>query len=110
MIGEIVRVTRIANDMTIKDLAKKSKISTSYISEIENNKKSSSISTLIKIAVGFDLELSELLLFDEYHNSLIGKKEKLEIYRSLLLKILETYETNQNNCSKSLNKEYKKIN
>ena len=35
MIGEVVRVTRVANDMTINDLSKKSQVSKSYITEIE---------------------------------------------------------------------------
>ena len=45
-----------------------------------------------KLSEGFNLDIEDLLLLDEYHNSLIGKKEKLEIYRMLLLKTLETYE------------------
>ena len=83
MIGEVVRVTRIANDFTTKDLSEKSQVSKSYINEIEKGN---------KLSEGFNLDIEDLLLLDEYHNSLIGKKEKLEIYRMLLLKTLETYE------------------
>ena len=42
MIGEVVRVTRIANDFTIKDLSEKSQVSKSYINEIEKGKKTPS--------------------------------------------------------------------
>lgn len=92
MIGEVVRVTRIANDFTTKDLSEKSQVSKSYINEIEKGKKTPSNDILNKLSEGFNLDIEDLLLLDEYHNSLIGKKEKLEIYRMLLLKTLETYE------------------
>ena len=92
MIGEVVRVTRIANDFTTKDLSEKSQVSKSYINEIEKDKKTPSNDILNKLSKEFDLEFEDLLLLEEYHNSLIGKKEKLEIYRMLLLKTLETYE------------------
>ena len=39
MIREVVRVTRIANDFTTKDLSEKSQVSKSYINEIEKGKK-----------------------------------------------------------------------
>ena len=92
MIGEVVRVTRIANDFTTKDLSEKSQVSKSYINEIEKGKKNPSDNILNKLSEGFNLDIEDLLLLDDYLNSLIGKKEKLEIYRMLLLKTLETYE------------------
>lgn len=42
MIREVVRVTRIANDFTTKDLSEKSQVSKSYINEIEKGKKTPS--------------------------------------------------------------------
>ncbi len=92
MIGEVVRVTRIANDFTTKDLSEKSQVSKSYINEIEKGKKTPSNDILNKLSEGFNLDIKDLLFLDKYHDSLIGKKEKLEIYRMLLLKTLETYE------------------
>ena len=92
MIGEVVRVTRIANDFTTKDLSEKSQVSKSYINEIEKEKKTPSNDILNKLSEGFNLDVENLLELNEYHDSLIGKKEKLEIYRMLLLKTLETYE------------------
>lgn len=112
MIGEAVRVTRIANDMTKKELAKKAKISISYLHEIETNiKKNLSCDMLKKISAACHITASELLEFNEYHDFLleekskneslemkefydlfIGEKEKLEIYQLLLLKILESYQ------------------
>ena len=92
MIGEVVKVTRVANDMTTKDLSEKSQVSKSYINEIEKGKKTPSNDILNKLSEGFNLDVENLLELNEYHDSLIGKKEKLEIYRMLLLKTLETYE------------------
>ena len=45
-----------------------------------------------KLSEGFNLDIEDLLILNKYHDSLIDKKEKLEIYRMLLLKTLETYE------------------
>lgn len=92
MIGEVVRVTRIANDFTTKDLSEKSQVSKSYINEIEKGKKNPSDNILNKLSEGFNLDIEDLLILNKYHDSLISKKEKLEIYRMLLLKTLETYE------------------
>ena len=39
MIGEVVKVTRIANDFTTKNLSEKSQVSKSYINEIEKEVK-----------------------------------------------------------------------
>lgn len=35
MIGEVLRVVRIANDMHIKDVSEKSNISISYLTDLE---------------------------------------------------------------------------
>lgn len=38
-IGEVLRLLRIANDLSISELSKKTSISKSYITEIEKGKK-----------------------------------------------------------------------
>ena len=54
MIGEVVRVTRIANDMTTKNLSEKSQVSKSYINEIEKRKENTSNDILNKLSEGFN--------------------------------------------------------
>lgn len=96
MIGEVLRVVRIANDMSIKDVSKNSSVSVSYLTDLEKNKKSNpSISTLEKICVAHNLNVSDLFELDEYHESIVGLKEKLKIYQLLLIKILELYNTKE---------------
>lgn len=119
MIGEVIRVTRVANDITKKDLAQKSKVSNSYLHDIEtNNKKNISYEILKKISTACNLSLSELLEINEYHDFLLEEKlkktlqknselENLKIYQQLLLKILKTYrekDTSNHKLTKSKNK------
>ena len=65
MIGEVVRVTRIANDLTTEDLSEKSQVSKSYINEIEKGKKTPSYDILNKLSKEFDVEVEDLLLLEE---------------------------------------------
>jgi len=92
MISEVLRVVRIANDMSIKEVSNNSNVSVSYISEIEKNKHNNpSIYTLEKICMAYNLKVSDLLSLDEYHESIIGLKEQLKIYQLLLIKTLDLY-------------------
>lgn len=54
MIGEVVKVTRVANDMTTKNLSEKSQVSKSYINEIEKRKENTSNDILNKLSEGFN--------------------------------------------------------
>lgn len=95
MIGEVLRVSRIASDMTIKETSIKAGLSVSYITELEKQKrKNPSTEYLKKICEVYNLRVSDFCALDDYHNSLIGKKEQLEIYRLLLTEVLKTQEKN----------------
>ena len=97
MIGEVLRCVRIANDMSIREASVNSGVSASYISELEKRKRGKpSIEILNKICDVYDMRVSEFLEFDGFHDSLIGKKDKLEIYKLLLLEILKSYEEKSN--------------
>ena len=93
MVGELLRESRIANDMSIKEASQEAQVSVSYIKELEKQKrKNPSTEFLTKICAAYNLRVSEFLALNDYHDSLIGKKETLEIYKLLLLKILKMYE------------------
>lgn len=64
-IGTILKKTRLIYDMNAKELASKLKISASYLSEIENNKKKPSLELLESYAEIFDMKLSSLILLSE---------------------------------------------
>ena len=105
MIGEVLRVVRIANDMRIKEVSKKSNVSVSYLTELEKNKKNNpSINTLEKICLAHNLNVSDLFELDEYHESIIGLKEQLKIYQLLLIKVLELYNTKEKKLVKEYNR------
>ena len=92
MLNKILKITRIINEMSIKTVALKSKVSYSYISELEAGKKSSpSISTLKSIAKVYDIPVSRLFLFEEIAN------EKLLNNQQISKMILEYYLCEKNN-------------
>lgn len=57
-IGKLVKSWRAANRMTLKDLAEKSGLSVSYLSDIENERTLPSLDTLHAIARAFNSDLS----------------------------------------------------
>ena len=90
MLGEVLRVSRIANDLSIKEVSQRANVSTSSISEIEKEKRINPSSDCIrKICDVYNLTVFDICVLDDYHNSLIGKKEKLEIYKLLLLEVIK---------------------
>lgn len=95
MLGEVIRITRVANDMTNSTLSEKSGVSISYITEIEKGKKNPSTDILNKLAIALNLKQEDLYELDELHNELIKSKEKLSVYRILLISILELYNSRQ---------------
>lgn len=82
-LGYVLKLLRIANNMSIKELSQKINVSSNYISEIESSKKSPSLETLAKYSEALNVSKSTILYFDEQ-----GEKEGYN-YQTLLLKILE---------------------
>ena len=97
MVGEVLRISRIANDMSIKEVSKKANISVGYLTDLEKQRRNNpSIEILKKICVVYNLKLSQFYMLDDYHNALIGVRKELEIYRLILIEILKIYEKNNN--------------
>ncbi|MBI5543000.1 MAG: response regulator [Deltaproteobacteria bacterium] len=63
-IGERVRTARKSQDLTLKQLARRTGLSVSLLSQVERAESSASISSLYKIANALGLKMSEL--FGEY--------------------------------------------
>ena len=59
-IGEVVRNARKAQDLTLKQLARRTGLSVSLLSQIERGESSASISSLYKIARALALKMSDL--------------------------------------------------
>src|SRR5205814_9759481 len=59
-LGDAIRKRRKALNMTLKDLAERTKVSLGYLSQIELGKNSASIETLYKIALGLRVRVADL--------------------------------------------------
>lgn len=83
-ICEVLRLLRISNDLTIKELSELSGISASYITEIENGDKDSpSINIIEKYSKALNVSKSTIMFFEE---DLSAKKYD---YKKMLLNILQ---------------------
>lgn len=82
-LGTVLQLLRIANNLSIKELAEKINTSSAYISEIEANKKKPSLELLSKYSEALGVSTSTILYFDE-EGSQFGYK-----YQKLLLQILK---------------------
>jgi XRE family transcriptional regulator, regulator of sulfur utilization len=82
MIGKTIKFLRIAKGLKQSDLAEQIKVSTNYISLIENDKREPSLSFLKELARNLDIPVG--LLFLELDMS---KKEVSPQERDLLMKM-----------------------
>lgn len=99
MLGEFLRIARIANDKKIIDVAEETGISKSYLTEIEKGIKKPSDDILQKICINYNIESHLLLTFAKY-----SEDANLN-YRQILLLILEYYEYEKiNNYDSSIKK------
>ncbi|MFF2911553.1 helix-turn-helix domain-containing protein [Paenibacillus sp. NPDC057934] len=73
-IGEIIRNTRKAQKLTLKEVTKVASISLSFLSEIERDKANPSISVLKRIANALNVNFTDL--FGEKEQSIVVKKNE----------------------------------
>jgi len=59
-LGEKLRSIRTARALSLEDLAKKTNLTRSFLSQIEKNKTSPSISSLVRIAAALAVSMSDL--------------------------------------------------
>jgi transcriptional regulator with XRE-family HTH domain len=60
-IGKALKPIRLAAGMSQEELAHRSKLDRSYISDLETNKKSPSFATIIMLAMGLGMEPGDLV-------------------------------------------------
>ena len=79
----------------LKNYQIKSKLSVSYITELEKgNSKAPTIVALAKIGNACNIKLSQIMTLEEYHESIITTEDKLKAYQNLIIKSLEIYQEN----------------
>ena len=81
-IGEVLRLSRIANDFTLKEMANKLGVTPSYVSLIEQGKRNPSDDILNKYSEVLNMSKETLMLFGE-------ENENGFSFQELLLKILK---------------------
>lgn len=84
MLGEKIRNVRKNKGIKLKELAKRTDLSSSYISQVERCLIDPSIASLKKIAIALEVPIHEFLRDDENKGILIKKEDriKLELPRS----------------------------
>jgi transcriptional regulator with XRE-family HTH domain len=87
-IGSKIRAIRKKKNITIAQMCEKTGLSKGFISNVENNNTSPSISTLQTIANFLEIPLSYLLLEKDQHMQVVRKKERKQtIFQNGELKI-----------------------
>lgn len=82
-IGERIKNLRKERKLTQVELAKKSNISRSYLTDIENNRYNPSVETLKAIANSLEVTLSDILSDEVKENSCLNDKDKKSITNDL---------------------------
>lgn len=94
-IGDNIKTLRESRNLSLKDLAKRSGLSSSLISQIEHEKVSPSLSTLKKLLAAMDETIISLVQLNYKENAVKGliKKEdriKVVLARGLYYEVLST--------------------
>ena len=83
MLSEVLRLLRITQDLSIKELSQKMKTSPSYISEIERGVKKPSLKMLDRYSKVMGIDKSTILYFQE-----VKEKHGYE-YQKMLIHMLK---------------------
>ena len=79
-LGEKLKAIRLEKKMTLDDVAKKSSLTKSFISQIELNKTSPSITSLMKVTSALEIRLTDLFREEDRGKNVLIKKEKRDSY------------------------------
>lgn len=96
MIGELMRLIRVFNDLTLSELAEILGISVSYLSEIENSKKQPTLDFVKQFSNHFKIRPSTIMFFIEEIDQMPAKKNMKDVVRKNFLKFLKYVESGSN--------------
>jgi len=85
--GRVLKIARIANDYTRKEVAELTQLSPNYISEIEHGKKHVGKKSLEKFAKAYNMTFFQLMTLIQFYTKLELDEETR--YKLTLLKALE---------------------
>jgi transcriptional regulator with XRE-family HTH domain len=92
MINEALRLVRLAHGYKSKEVAEKLGVSASYLSEIENGKKTPTLDLLQKYSGFFDIRLSTLMFFTEELDRERPKEKIKDNVRKYIFKLMQLIE------------------
>lgn len=93
-VGEVLKIARLANMLTLKEVNENSGVSTIYINELECGRKENiSNEYLSKLANAYNLSAEQVIELQNYYTSLEDVEEKRR-KRLTLAKALEMIENN----------------
>ena len=90
-IGEVLKKLRLLYSVSAKDLAHDIDISPSYLSEIENSKKTPSLELLNKYSQIFEIKVSTIMLMAEDYSENKRKSKPEMFIQKRLIKILNKH-------------------
>lgn len=104
MIGEKIKAARVEKGITAKDLAEKAEVTPGYISQIERNLISPSLSVLMRIAEAIEIPLVSLFSQEEQEQvTVITRDNRTKIQFAdinMEYQFVTPYSRNKNACTK----------
>ena len=88
MIGDVLKRTRTIYGYKASEMSAALGISSSYLSEIENNKKQPSLEILQKYADIYGIKLSSLILLSENFNKITTENKSNVFIRNMMMHLI----------------------
>lgn len=79
-LGEKLKSIRTAKFLSLEDLAQKAKLTRSFLSQVEKNKTSPSIASLVRIAAALQVHVADLFLDEAQEDKYIIRPEERESF------------------------------
>ena len=79
-LGGKLKAVRVEKNMTLDEVARKSSLTKGFISQIELNKTSPSITSLIKMASALEIRLTDLFREEDQKGNVLIEKEQRDSY------------------------------
>lgn len=105
MIGDVLKRTRTIYGYKAMEMSALLGISTSYLSEIENNKKQPSLELLEKYAKIYDIKLSSLILLSENIEAAEKKGKGTAMIRNMMIHLIDGMSNSAGDFNETTSKE-----
>lgn len=87
MLGIVLKALRVTNNMSIKEVAQKPDVSSTFVAQIESGNKKISLNTFNKYANAFNIPKSLIMAIEEKYNRL----EDDHVFQNIMIDILQYY-------------------